>query len=310
MAKICILGVTASGKTCFLYAMAEVLGQGIKTENGRVRFKSNDHFQRQKLTLGYEDLINRHWPSGTSGDEVEKYEFSVDLAIDNVNYQTPVFHLFDYRGGILSGAGTDNDRRDLDRLLKTFRGSSSIIFMIDSKTLISALPSDDRSVSHRIGIDTIDVYRARKQVDFIESILMEYAKIEDNFPPVMIVISKSDIFDSNYERTNAISYIKDNLPMLFSSDSKYTSAITTLSLGEGLSKDSDGRLLGKLNMSTDYNIHIPVLFGLYCELDFEYYYKANSYRAEEIEKECAFLRKIIANHIEIYVRGKRAYPVD
>lgn len=312
MSKISMFGVSASGKTCFLYAMAQVLGRGVSYDDDLVQIIATRARLQTKLNDGFMQLAEGRWPDPTNEfDEnvSESYFFKVSMrcnghfedVIDSLEFQ-------DYRGGLLqSTQSLDEDK--FNALMDSFRGSSAIIFIVDGKTLIEALDENDKDVSHRGQTDVLNQFRAQSQIRFVENIFMEYKLVSEDIPPVLIAISKGDIFASDFERDNAKRLVKEYLPSIFSIGSKLTAGITIMSLGENLGGKPGGELTGLLSLSKDYNIHIPTIFGIYFDLYDQYLDTSDEGDKKRLEILLSLLAKILGAGAEIFVSGKQARQI-
>ena len=305
--KISMFGVSSSGKTCFLYAMAQVLRGGVRHENNLVQMISNRANQQMRLNNGYLKLARREWPQ--KSDETIPFDFKVSMQCNG--YFSEVIdslEILDYRGGILEDM-SENAEKNLGDLLDSFRGSSAIIFIIDGKTLIDAMDPDDKDVSHRGETDVLTQFSARMQIEFVENIFIEYKRVEEEIPPILIAISKGDLFTSDYERENGVRLIKEKLPSIFSIGSGLWSGITIMSLGENLGSDANGGLTGKLKLTQDYNIHIPAIFGIYADLCYQYEETDDFGDKNGILMRLKMLRKLMAGKVQIFKSGKIAKEV-
>ena len=303
-----MFGVSASGKTCFLYAMARVLRNGVRHGDNLVQIISNRHIQQIKLDEGYMQLVCREWPQ--SSNETEEFDFKVKMQC-NGNFDEIIDSLIiqDYRGGILQDT-SENAENNLNKLLVSFRGSSAIIFIIDGQTIVDAMSAEDRDVCHRKSTDSLEQFKARTQIQYVESLFMEYKRIEkDGIPPILIAISKGDVFASEYEKSNGIRLIKENLPSIFATGSKLIAGITVMSLGENLGRDVNGKLHGTLKLNEDLNIHVPVIFGVYADLCYLYEETTEVAKRNGILVVLNQLRKMFANRIQLYKNGKLAREV-
>ncbi len=302
-----MFGVSASGKTCFLYAMAQVLRNGVRHGDNLVQIISSRARQQMKLNDGYMKLARRQWPQ--TSDKTETFDFKVSMQCNGYFSEViPSLEIQDYRGGILQDM-SETGEEELDALLDSFRGSSAIIFIIDGQTLIDAMVPEDRDVCHRGNTDVLEQFSARTQIEFVENIFMEYKRVEDDIPPILIAISKGDIFASDYERKNGIRLIKEKLPSIFAVGSKLTAGITIMSLGVGLGTDANGGLLGTLKLSEEYNIHVPVIFGIYCDLCYRYEETDDTAERKGISVLLKSLRRLFADRVQLFISGKQAREV-
>lgn len=302
--KISMFGVSASGKTCFLYAMSQVMSRGVRQDNNLVQIISNRARQQMKLNAGYMKLAQRQWPQ--TSDKTESYDFKVSMQcngyfseiIDSLEIQ-------DYRGGLLQST-QELDEEEFDNLMKSFRGSSAIIFIVDGQTLINALEPQERDISHANNTDVLEQFSAQSQIRFVENIFMEYKRVEEEVPPILIAISKGDVFASDYEQRNAMNLIKEYLPSIFAIGSQLTVGITTMSLGDNLGSDAEGGLIGQLKLSPDYNIHIPVIFGIYADLCYQYEEMTDENERKGLAAVLSALRSIFSKRVQLFINGRQA----
>ena len=307
MSKISMFGVSRSGKTCFLYAMAQVLGKGVRYGDNLVQVISTRARQQTKLNNGFMQLAERRWPQNS--DKTESFLFKVSMQ-SNGHFDEIIesLEIQDYRGGLLERTQS-LDEEEFNELMASFRGSSAIIFIVDGKTLMDALDDDNKDVSHRGQIDVKRQFMAQSQIRFVENIFMEYKLIEAEVPPILIAISKGDNFASDFERENAKKFLKESLPSIFSIGSKVTAGISIMSLGENLGADDNGNLTGFLSLSTDYNIHIPVIFGIYADLCYRFEKINDEEERKKIIALLAPLRRLFADRVQLFISGKQAREV-
>jgi hypothetical protein len=287
--------------------MTQVLRNGVHDGDNLIQIIANDSQQQLDLNEGYRKLIDRKWPQAS--EETEVYDFKVNMQCNGYfNEIIPSLEIQDYRGGILHDR-TINGKKELGNLMDSFRGSSAIIFLIDGQTLIDAMDAKDRDACHRDNLDIREQFSARTQIQFVENIFMEYKRVEDYIPPILIAISKGDIFASDFERENGIRLIKETLPSIFAVGSQMTAGITVMSLGEGLGSDVNGGLLGKLRLNTDYNIHVPVIFGIYADLCYQYEVITDTAERDGILVLLKSLRKMFTDRVQLYINGKQAREI-
>lgn len=302
-----MFGVSGSGKTCFLYAMAQVLRNGVRLGDDHVHIISNTVRQQMMLNEGYMKLARRTWPLGT--DATSSFDFQVNMQCNG--YYSKIidsFEILDYRGGILQDM-TNKGVEDLKKLLKSFIGSSAIIFIIDGETLIDAMNPEDRDICHRGNTDVLQQFSARSQIEFVENIFIEYKRVEEDIPPILIAISKGDVFASEFEKENGIRMIKEKLPSIFAIGSRLTAGVTIMSLGERLGTDANGGLTGTLKLSTDCNIHVPVIFGIYADLCYQFEETTDAGDRNGISALLTVLRGMFADRIRLFISGKQARSV-
>ena len=256
--NICLLGLSGSGKTCYLYVMSYLLTKGIPINGHRISATSMNRQQQLKLYHGIEQMAAGIWPDGS----VDTITYPFELKIDGQSVGD--FKVYDYRGGALDGM-SDCDVDDSEELFDTFTHSGCIIFLVDGDTLLEALDQQNLELNHR-NITFQSQLKARNRINYIESLMNECSRRLNREVPSLLVITKKDIL-SDKELAAGHKLLKELLPTLFSGHNDMVVGITAVTLGENLHNDH-GRLTGgTLCLNTDGNVHIPVLFALFQDLD-------------------------------------------
>lgn len=305
--KVSIFGVRGAGKTCYIYAMAQVMQAGAKygPENNETRISliANDIKQQSRLNRGYSELAEHRWPMGSLKTTV--YDFKVRLQ-HNDEYQEiiPSLLIRDYRGGLLQTE--DDEDEEFEELLDSFSDSCAIVFLVDGETLLQAMDPMDVAPEHRQPLEANQILTARNQISFVDNLFMEYKKRNKSIPPVMIAITKSDLFLSKEEIDKGKKLIKQYLPSVFAKGSGIDAAMTSVSLGDNLSHDEQGRLYGQLLLNTSRNIHMPIIYALYAYLDSVY--DDSSKEEQKFIDDVEFtLRRMFEGRVEIYYNGRPAF---
>ncbi len=243
MEKITFYGLGGSGKSCYTFAMAQALSQGIRFSDGQIlTVRCPIPMQMTKLHRAYQQLKNGQWPAGNV--ESVKYNFNCRLALTKMMD----FGINDYRGGLLDTCDED-EMDEQEELFKSFEDSNVLLFFIGADTVKGALQGDDEQYA---------------KLNFMETLYDSYLdRTSDAKTPIMIVISKSDML-SETEKIQAKDLILDALQDLFGTGTNLTTAITMVTLGKNL-KNDQGELEGELIIGpTQGNIHIPILYSLFC----------------------------------------------
>lgn len=291
MEQVSIFGLRGSGKSCYLYAMAEVMNSGVEiSPNEKLTITTPILKQRIMLDKGFEMLAEGHWPQGSS--ETLVYDFDVKMN-ENGRFQSVMsFKMQDYRGGALNGA-TEDDEEVREGLLKAFKDSTAIIFMVDGQSLSDVLPGSGANLS--------SVIKARHNISFIQDLFRLYVQRAgiENVVPILLAITKSDLLDDEM-LSQAKKYLKDNLPEIFNNGSGVFVAITSVSIGENLRNDN-GVLKGRLVLNQRRNIHIPMLFPVYC---FWSKQADSGVSDDNMERRMNILRRLFEYKIEFYFNGE------
>ena len=245
MEKVSLYGLSGSGKSCYIFAMAQALSQGVRFNDGQIlTVRCPEPRQMAKLHKAYQQLVDGVWPAGNI--ESVDYRFNCRLALS----KSMDFEIKDYRGGLLN---SDEDEEDIideqSALFESFTGSNVLLFFIGADRIKEALNGDYNSVAN---------------LDFMNTLYERYLDdTHDAKTPVMLVITKSDLL-SDDEKVRAKRFVMNMFQSLFSTGTNLTSAITLVTLGKNLS-NIGGELEGELVIGpTAGNIQIPILYSLFC----------------------------------------------
>ena len=231
-------------------------------------FKTNDIAKQLELDNNFMSMATeREWPKGT--DTTTSYDFRIHFQSQNASLQLSSLTMDDYRGGMLNGMGKQ-DKIDRDSFIESLSDTAVITFLIDGTTVLNAMDELDKDATHRGETQAPEKLAAINEISIMENILYKRIQNKADIPPILIVITKSDVFASKEELNNGISLVKDLLSALFSFGNRFFVGITTVSLGSGLDKGDNNSIIGHLDISTQNNVHIPMLFAFYAYLDAEY----------------------------------------
>lgn len=294
MKKICFLGLSGSGKTCYLYAASHLLGQGLLTSAGKLSIVCADTGRSTSLTVGFNEMNGKFpvWPKGTG----ETIYFPFELFIEG--RRKIEFEICDYRGGVFSEA-TDKAH---DQRQTLYEESDCIVLFIDSYTLIRAFSlkneTDISNAFKRGDLHEKTYSDAISELNHLKVIINEARRNISQDTSILLVITKKDVFQ-NEELEDAIEKIKLHMDILFSEETLNPIGITAISLGTDLgsgelNQDGQKKILGQMHLSVSNNLHIPILFPLFIDINLS-------------DKEKTMAKKIFnSNSIQIYIKGKPA----
>lgn len=254
--NICLLGLSGSGKTCYLYTATHVLTRGVNVNGHIISAISTDHSQTIYLNKGIEQMANGKWPDGSA--ETKSYPFN--LKIDGKTITS--FTICDYRGGALDGL-SDKDRNSFKDILKIFEESGCIIVLVDGATIMNAMDPEIVAPEHR-NMDFSVQLKAKNELNYIESLVEECNKKNRDIP-ILLVITKSDMFYPE-ELIAGKKILRELLPSFFAFQNDMIVGITAIAIGENL-ENNNGELEGTLCLNAKGNLHLPILFALFQEMD-------------------------------------------
>lgn len=286
MNNICLLGLSRSGKTCYLYASTDVLSRGVKCADSNISIMSTDEQKYMRLYRGVEDMANGWWPGGSKQTMEYPFAFMID------GQKQFDFTIYDYRGGALNDISNDA-LEERNELYETFNNSSCIVFLIDGYTLLDAIGAD---VPYDDGEEHFSRTEALHQIKYMEILVDKCRQKTGLTAPILLVITKKDIF-SKEELQAGIDLLKKELPTLFSKKNDVVVGITSVSLGRDLkaghqSEQGKKQMTGVLCLNTSQNLHIPILFALFQSVD------------EDSETYKSMARLFNSDAIKLYLGGE------
>lgn len=238
--KITMLGLSGSGKTCFIAGMWSQMASGI---DGFAFVTDDDtriKLQREIKSLRY-GTGNGRFPQATTNtkDAIKQLEFTMNKDGEEII----TFDIIDYAGGSLDGGGPV-----LQKVERSIEESTSMFILIDG-SLFCTESKEDRS-------DNVKYDCAGT----ITPILDYYAKSHpgQTLPPIVFVVTKTDLWSQYVKEDEVVRLIKSNFSPVFGKNGT-NCYICAISLGIDISdNDYSGRFL-------PINIHIPFFIGAYHE---------------------------------------------
>lgn len=290
--KISLLGLTGSGKTCYLYAAAQVLARGVSVNGHKISVTPSNRQQAVRLHRGIEQMARGKWPDGSMNTLTYPFELKID------GKSVFPFTIYDYRGSMLDGL-SDDDQDDTEEIFETFRESSCIVILVDGDTIMDALDTDCIALEHNRRTSFANQLFARNKLNYIELLVRECNMRMGNNVPVLLAITKRDIFFDD-ELDAGKELLKEFLPSLFSRRNDMIVGITAVSLGEDLHNEN-GVLTGTLCLNTDGNVHLPLLFALFQDIE--------SIGDDVDEAKRLILKLFSSDRISFYRGGEEAFIV-
>lgn len=232
MEKITMLGVSQSGKTCFIYAMYDFMQ---KVQKG-FTFITNDEDVDMDLNEGWEGIaFDGIWPNGTQ--QTSNYDFTVMFK------SRPIleFSWCDYRGGAITDRST---QQDVDELHKRIYDSQCLIICIGADTIKSILSND-----------------ARKGLELrrLNSLISRYAAKMQRRIPIIFALTKADLYTGDDQR-KLLCIIREYFSALYEHGAGWLFAVVPVTLGQFDDSCTGQEIRGTV---APKNIHIPVMFFLH-----------------------------------------------
>jgi len=275
--KYTIVGMSSSGKTCFLTAMYMRMATGVEgftlwtTEDTRRKFERDI----LKLRNGNEGHMRFPEPTPNAENATKLYEFR--LIYDTKDIIS--FDVIDYAGGALRVGGPV-----YNQFKHSMEESTAMFIFIDGASLCD----EDREI--------------RKENVYYDCAISVTPLIQDfadshngQLPPIVFVVTKSDLCKA-YIKNEAelVQIIRDLFRPAFSEGS--VSYICAVSLGDSISDD------GYKGRFSPVNVHIPLFLGSF----HEYYNRCIAFK-EKIEAANRYINTERDQKMDVVAKEKRKW---
>ena len=244
--QITILGMSGSGKTCYLLGLYYKMGAGLKgytiTTDEDIDVQLRDRYKRLcDISLPKE----KRFPAGT--DNVSRYEFDLQYGYDTIM----TFDWIDYPGGVLDRKNLGN-LEEYESIKQSINNSSSLFICVDG----SLLMGDDTE-------EKIENVRDNCS-HVINTFFSGYFKSNNCLPPTAIIITKYDVCKDDTNGEELCEIIEEAFsPFFTKNDNKKVVAIIPVSIGTNI---MDNDCTGKLK---PLNIHLPIFMAIWFALSKE-----------------------------------------
>lgn len=244
--KFTILGMTGSGKTCYLLGMYYKMCAGMDGYSITTDEDSDVELRNRYAKISDQSLGKERFPAGT--DSTAKYEFDLQYAYNKIMS----FDWMDYPGIILVKKN-DGNLEEYEAVKNSINNSSSLFICIDGAMLIGE-DVDEKIERVRDNCSSI-----------INSFISEYLKTNKRLPPTAIVVTKYDLCKDYTNPEELCRIAEDAFSPLFVKDSKHEKIVTIIPVSIG-ANIGDENCSGKLK---PLNIHLPIFMGIWFALDKE-----------------------------------------
>lgn len=241
--QITILGMSGSGKTCYLLGLYYKMGAGLKgytiTTDEDTDVQLRDRYARLcDVTLDRE----KRFPAGT--DNISKYEFDLQYGYNTIMS----FDWVDYPGGLLDRKNSGN-LEEYENIKKAINNSSSLFICVDGSLLLG----DDVD-------EKIDNIRDNCS-NVINTFFTEYFKSNNELPPTAIIVTKYDVCKDDTNEEELCEIIEEAFsPFFVKNDNEKIVTIIPVSIGVNIMDDDYS---GKMK---PLNIHLPIFMGIWFTL--------------------------------------------
>ncbi|MDO5296228.1 MAG: hypothetical protein Q4F00_06235 [bacterium] len=242
-----MLGLTGSGKTCYLLGMYKRMLAGMKGFTLTTDDDTDVDLRQRYARLNDASLGPDRFPRPT--DQAEVLNFLLNYAYSSIMS----FDWIDYPGGHLENKNYGN-AEEYQKLAAYIKKSSCLFICVDGELLKG---DDDNE-------DKID-YIKDNCSSIINPFLEKYINENKYLPPIAIIVTKWDLCKDDVKDDDLIEIMREAFTPLFveGNNSDRLVAIVPVSLGPNISEEGNrGRLKPK-------NIQLPIYMGIWFSL-YEY----------------------------------------
>jgi len=274
------LGLSGAGKTCYIVGMYSEMASGIRGWTVKTANADADKIQRQ-LKKMEKQTGDERFPAGTQDYAFDDYEFELRFRNQKVMH----FNWVDYAGGILEQNDLNYDTAQLleDSILQ----STTLYIFIDGTLLCD-------------GTTRQKIKRVKSSCgNYIHNKIIRFMNEHENkMPPVVFVITKSDLFSGHTSMKEIKEVLTESFSTIFYSD-ETLAYIVPVSLGDEIAEDNYSGMLEPVNIQTPFFIGIAHDFFNKCAM-----------LMEEIQKDNDSIQLIISICEQKIARDKNAVSVS
>ncbi len=230
------LGMSGSGKTCYVLGMYYMMITGYKGFSLKTDSDSASRLETWMDVLDEETGPER-FPAGTALTEVTDYQFKLKYALKDIM----TFNWIDYGGGTLRQK--ENNPEAYASLIDSIEKSAALYIFLDGEILCEE-DKDKRIV------------KLKKSARVINNFLQEFGENhQDSMPPIVFVLTKGDLLASYVKNEDIPEIMHECFDMLMCKGVRFY--VTMVSLGESIAEDDYSGEIEPVNM------HLPFFIGIY-----------------------------------------------
>jgi hypothetical protein len=249
--KITMLGMTGTGKTCYMLGMYSFMSIGLRGFTLTATDLDVDLDLTDKWdTLMYGQSEDR-WPPANDSN-IYKYSFDFNYAAKPIMN----FNWIDYRGGALRDKSTETD---VQSLMEYVKDSDCLFLCISGQYLKEGIVHDNGEINYSIRNKVAGQLRVQAMNKIITDIQKKLNPTNAKPFPVAVVITKYDLCAERGKE--AISRdIRQLMEPLFQPNSGWLTMICPVSLGKEVATNPNNGAIEPIN------VHLPVVFAIYAKL--------------------------------------------
>ncbi|MDO5296223.1 MAG: hypothetical protein Q4F00_06210 [bacterium] len=242
--KFTILGMTGSGKTCYLLSMYKQMLPGVESFTLNTDHDTHVDLRNRYKRMDNASLGSSRFPNPTNQPEI--FHFTLEYALSSVMS----FDWIDYPGGLLKEKGSGNSEQ-YAKLSSYVKDSGCLFICVDGELLQGYDDNEDKSGLIQDNCSSL-----------INPFLAAYLHENKYLPPTVIIVTKWDLCAEYVSDDDLAEIMKDAFSPLFvkKNDGNLFVTIQPVSLGANITENNNcGRLVPK-------NIQIPIFIGIWFSL--------------------------------------------
>ena len=264
-----MLGMTGSGKTCYLLGMYKKMLGGLKGFSLTTDDDTDVDLRKRYARMSDSSLGQDRFPAGT--DQTDFYDFTLEHALSPIM----TFRWIDYPGGALDEK-TDGDIEQYNQLAEYIKNSSTLFICVDGALLQGDDDNEEKTELVR-----------EKCSSLINPFLSRYLKENEFLPPTAIVVTKFDLCSDDICSGDLKEILEEAFNPLFVSgaDSNRFITVIPVSIGKSVAENS---YKGKLAPT---QLQLPIFMGVWFALMLYVTDLVNCIRDKESDREAVIREK-------------------
>ncbi|MBQ2849074.1 MAG: hypothetical protein IJE77_01220, partial [Thermoguttaceae bacterium] len=270
--KITMIGVSGTGKSCYLYATYFRMLEGI----GGFNFSCKDYNQGLDLQDAWDMMLDEGvWPAGNA--ESANFDFTCFYRGKSIGD----FEWLDYRGGILLEHEDKENDNEVAQFLRRAETSDALLVCLPADRILSARPGEDKKQGNQW----------RSMAARLQQIVGGVVKRNPS-AALIFLITKSDMCKKPDDGRFCVETVKKSFQQYFYGTPEHVMIAVTRMLEKTKTEETgDAQETVKFEQREKivgtvepYNVHLPILFPFYLHTVAaaqEFEAKARSARGEE-----------------------------
>lgn len=286
-----ILGMSGSGKTCYLLGMYYKMSAGMGGYTITIDEDNDVGLRNRYEKMCDQTLGKERFPAGT--DSISEFVFDLQYGYNTIMS----FKWLDYPGETLRSKN-EGDIEEYENIKRSIMKSSSLFICVDGSLLVG---KETEKKIEKV---------KEKCSSIMNSFFSKYLKSNNILPPTTIIITKYDLCKEDTEEKELCDIMEESFSALFVKDKK-EKIVTIIPVSIGLNIENND-YSGKLK---PLNIHLPIFIGIWFVLrqKIKKYNEEYERRNKKMEQELEYLinkKKKMENNFFWFLKKKEIQNLE